>query len=109
MNPGNLNNRIVFYNHTKTADGYGGYTSSSSSIIASIWGDATIKSGKIEQTNGKRNRNKIAEVIVRKHDFDLVTNVEFTFTIDGEGNYRINDHYEMIEDEFVKLTGTFEE
>lgn len=110
MNPGDLNNRINFYQYTRSADGYGGFTESTSSLIATIWGKATIKSGKIEQTHGKRNRNKIAEVIVRKLDFDSITVAEFTFGIDSTARrYRVNEHYEMVEDEWVKLIGTFEE
>jgi|14_taG_2_1085336.scaffolds.fasta_scaffold04473_10 hypothetical protein len=109
MNPGRFNNVIKFYNHTKSADGYGGYTSTTSALFATLWGKSKEISGDIEQSNGKRNRNKIVEIIFRKKDFDLITYVEFTFTVDGVGRYRVNDHYQVVEKEYVKLIGTYEQ
>jgi head-tail adaptor len=108
MNPGRFNNVIKFYNHTKSADGYGGYTSTTSSLIATLWGAAVETSGEIITQEGKRVRNKQVEIFFRKKDFDLITYSEFTFTVDDVGRYRVNNWFEIVEDEYIKLIGTYE-
>lgn len=108
MNPGRFNNVIKFYLPNKSADGYGGFTSSGYSLEATIWGDAKEISGEIEQSQGSRKYNRVSEVIVRKKDFDTVSLTGVVFEIDNVGKYRMNEHYEVIEKYYVKFKGTYE-
>jgi len=108
MNPGRFNNRIEFFIPSKTADGYGGTTLSSFTSSATIWGLATEISGKIEQSQGSRKYNRVSEVIVRKKDFDTVSLSGAVFNIDGAGKYRMNEHYVIVEKDYIKITGTYE-
>lgn len=108
MNPGRFNNIIKFYTPSKSADGYGGFTSSGFTLNATLWGDAKEISGDISQSQGVRKYNRVSEVILRKKDFDTITQSDFVFEIDGVGKYRVNDYYNMIEKKYIKLIGTYE-
>lgn len=108
MNPGKLNNIIKFYSYTRTADGFGGFTPDVSTLTDTMWGAATFTNGEIKNNDGKKSRDQQVEVILRKKDFDLVTQEEFSFTVDDVGKYKPNNYYEYIEDEYVKLIGTYE-
>ena len=53
MNPGMMRNKVVFFTPSKSADGYGGFTSSGNSTSATFFAHAVEKSGKIETKDGK--------------------------------------------------------
>ena len=106
MNPGKFKNRINVKNLTKTPDGYGGFVGNLGTDI-DIWGNVQYKSGVLKMENGARSKYKEIEVIVRKKAFDEINNIDFLFSIDGSSStYRVNDVYEMVKDEYVKIIAT---
>ena len=112
MDVGLFRDRITFYYFNNSSDGYGGYTNSNSTQFGIIWGYVTPESGNYVENNGKRARQKIKQIIVRKNDFDYLDNInknvnDISFTIDGEtGEYRVNDFFESTPDEYITITGT---
>jgi len=105
MNPGKLKNRIEVLTTTKTADGYGGFTGSTSTD-ATVWGFAKEKKGEFIMGDGSRKKYKEVEVVLRKKSFDLIDDTDFTFKIDGSSPYRVNDVYESQIDKYITITGT---
>jgi len=112
MNPGKFRDRITFYYFSKTPDGYGGYTNTNSTQIGIIWGNVIPESGNYVSENGKRARQKVKKIIVRKNDFDSLDTInkntnDISFGIDGEtAEYRVNDFFESKLDEYITITGT---
>ena len=106
MNPGLLKNRIQVKKRSKTPDGYGGYTANVITDLT-IWGDVKYTSGEFKMENGARSKYNGVEVIVRKKAFDEIDDIDFQFSIDGvKTSYRVNDVYEMIKNEYVKIIAT---
>jgi len=106
MNPGKFNNRIEVKYLTKSADGYGGFNSSSATDLT-VWGDVQYKKGELKMENGARSKYKEVEVIIRKKAFDEISNTDFIFSIDNSSsNYRVNDVFEVVKDEYVKIIAT---
>ena len=92
MQSGELNKRILIKRLTKSSDGFGGY-SSTSSTNDTIWAKVDYINGEITNRNGKKNRNLEIELIIRKDTADniLVTDL---FQIENEsGSFQINDMY----------------
>ena len=112
MNPGKFRDRITFYYFNNTPDGYGGYTNSNSTQFGIIWGYVIPESGDYIDNNGKRSRQKVKKIIVRKNDFDYLDTInknvnDISFTIDGEtAEYRVNDFFESTPDEYFTISGT---
>ena len=52
MDVGLFSNRIAFYSYGKVADGYGGYTSATPTLITTIWGFVTYVDGNYTSENG---------------------------------------------------------
>jgi len=106
MDAGLLSNRIAFYSYGKVADGYGGYTAPTPTLITTIWGFVTYVDGNYTSEDGKRRQSNGVDLVIRKKDFDLVGVDEYTFTIDGSDHYRINNVYESTIDEYVTIQAT---
>tara|TARA_Y100001970_G_C13564190_1_gene523021 strand:- start:193 stop:519 length:327 start_codon:yes stop_codon:yes gene_type:complete len=90
MNAGELRDRITIKRLTNSADGYGGWTSSSSSV-ATIWCKLTFTDGEIEMENSKRVLNKGIEILVRKNT--ATTNIQkgdLLYPETDNNEYRIN-------------------
>tara|TARA_R100000406_G_scaffold10249_1_gene6728 strand:- start:403 stop:732 length:330 start_codon:yes stop_codon:yes gene_type:complete len=107
MEIGLFKNRIAFYSYSKSADGYGGYTNPTPTLITTIWGYKKELGGDYSSEDGKRRKNNDVEVVVRKKDFALVNVTEFSFNIDGVGKYRVNDVYESEIDKYITIRGLF--
>ena len=69
MNAGDLDTRVEVYRLVKTADPFGGSTSTQS-LFLTLWASKKDLSGEIRQENGKRSLYKEIELIIRKKTSD---------------------------------------
>jgi head-tail adaptor len=109
MDAGRLNKRIAIKQLTKTSDGFGG-TTSTKSTLATIWGRVVEKKGDVEVDGYKRQRQLETTIIVRKKTADSYLSIDRILTIEGKsGEYLVTGIFEnQIDDytqvETVKLT-----
>jgi len=104
MNIGKLRDRVVVKRLTDSADGYGGWTSSSSTI-ATVWCNLKFTNGGIDMENSKRVLNKGIELLFRKNT--ATTNVQkgdLLYPEVDDNEYRINSILEL-DLYFYKITG----
>tara|TARA_R110000744_G_scaffold380267_1_gene500492 strand:- start:250 stop:576 length:327 start_codon:yes stop_codon:yes gene_type:complete len=104
MNIGKLRDRIIVKRLTNTADGYGGWTSSSSTI-ATVWCNLIFTNGGIDMENSKRVLNKGIELLFRKNT--ATTNIQkgdLLYPEVDNNEYRINTILEL-DLYFYKVTG----
>lgn len=119
MNPGLFRNRITFSYSVKNADNYGGYVFTAGGTMETLWGYLKPKSGKYESSNGKRSKEKVVEIIIRKKDYESLQippgysgnvdldNNDIRFSISGQsGTYRVNDLYESDYNRYMTVKGT---
>lgn len=101
----NLKQRIIVKRLTKTADGYGGWTSTKSTI-GTYWCQVIEKSGDIDAKDGKRILTTRIDIVIRKETADLI---QINDVIQVEGNsaeYRLNGLFQTIENFWVKMEAT---
>jgi SPP1 family predicted phage head-tail adaptor len=94
INTGQLRYRITIKRNANSADGYGGFTSTQSTI-ATIWGDRKYLSGQMIFRDGQRKLQTGIEITLRKNT--ATTNIQTgdVLQLTGDSNkYRINDMYE---------------
>jgi len=91
---GKLRHRVTVKRNTNSADGYGGFTSSQSTI-GTYWADREYLNGKMIFRDGKRILRTGIELTMRKNT--VTTNIQrgdiLLLTGDSDA-YRINDIYE---------------
>ena len=95
MNAGELRDRIVIKRLTNSADGYGGFTSSVSTI-ATVWAKLTFTDGDVDMQNSKRVLNKGIELMIRKNT--ATSNIQkgdLLFPERDNNEYRINGILEL--------------
>lgn len=106
MDSGKLNKRILIRRQTKTSDGFGG-TTSTFSTVATIWAKVTELKGEIQKSNFISGRYIEVEIIVRSKTADQYILANDIIQIQGQsGDYKINNIYESQEDQFVKISAT---
>lgn len=106
MDSGKLNKRILIRRQTKTSDGFGG-TTSTFSTVATIWAKVTELKGEIQKSNFISGRYIEVEIIVRSKTADQYILANDVIQIQGQsGDYKINNIYESQEDQFVKISAT---
>jgi len=105
MDAGNLNTRITIKRLSKTADSFGGYTSTESTL-KSIWAYKTEVSGDVKMENGKRSRYLNTDFTVRKKSVDNVTINDLIYVDDETQAYRINNIVKNDTKDFVVIKGT---
>lgn len=106
MDSGKLNNRIIIKRQSKSADGFGG-TTSTLSTIATIWARVTELKGEIQKTDFVSGRYVEVEIIVRSKTADQYILANDVIQIQGQtGDYKINNIYESQEDQYVKISAT---
>ena len=104
MNAGELRDRITIKRLTNSADGYGGWTSSSSSV-ATIWCKLTFTDGEIEMENSKRVLNKGVNLLVRKNTATAnIQKGDLLYPERDNNEYRINSILE-VNLYYFKITG----
>lgn len=106
MDSGKLNKRILIRRQTKTSDGFGG-TTSTFSTVATIWAKVTELKGEIQKSNFISGRYIEVEIIVRSKTADQYILANDVIQIQGQsGDYKINNIYESQQDQFVKISAT---
>ena len=105
MDAGQLQSRIFFFRSSLTADGFGGFTTASTSSATALAKYRELD-GKIEDENGIRERSLVAELTCRKKDVSNV-NVNDTFRVDSNtaSDYRIDNIFESDYKYFVTIRG----
>jgi len=119
MDVGQFRDRITFYYSVKNADGYGGYTATSGGSLATIWGYVKPQSGDYIDSNGKRAKQTVKEIVIRKKDYESLQipggysgnasleDNDITFGISGESKtYRVNNLFESHYNEYMTVLGT---
>lgn len=105
MDAGKLNTRINIKRYTKTADDFGGFTSTSTTL-KSVWCFLKEVKGEVFDEGGMSQRRVNAELIVRKKAIDDVV-IGDTFNIDGESDqFKINDLYQSELDFYFTVKAT---
>lgn len=103
MDSGQLNKRITVKQLTKVSDGFGG-TTSTKSTLANIWGKVVEKKGDIEVEGYKRERKLEVKIIVRKKTADEHISIDRILTIAGKsGEYRVAGIFETQLDQFTQI------
>ena len=105
MQSGNLNSKITIKRLSKTADGFGGFTSTLSDV-ATVWCDLKQISGEIIDNFGKREHETRVEILMRKETADLIVIGDIFIVGTNPQNYRINEKFQSELDFITKLTAT---
>ncbi len=105
MSAGDLNSRIVVKRQSKTADNYGGFTSTLSTQ-ATIWGSVKQIKGAIDKQTGKRARSIEVEIIVRKKTADDINDSDVLVINDETENYVINEMFEHDRNFYTTIKAT---
>ena len=95
MNAGELRDRIVVKRLSNSADGYGGFTSSVSTV-ATVWAKLKFTDGDVDMENSKRVLNKGIELKIRKNTAtDNIQRGDLLFPERDNNDYRINGILEL--------------
>jgi len=105
MQAGKLNSKITIKRLVKTADQFGGFNSTLTTV-ATVWCDLKQIKGEINAKFGKRDHEIQVEILMRKKTADLIL-IGDVFTLEGASqNYRINEKFEFDLDYLTKLTAS---
>jgi len=105
MDAGKLDTQIAVVRLTKTADEFGGFTSTEA-IVATYWASLTYVDGNIKSENGQRQHFVEIELVMRKKTVDEIQYQDL-LQIEGAGpKYRINSLVETEQDFYTTLTAT---
>jgi head-tail adaptor len=95
MNAGELRDRIVVKRLSNSADGYGGFTSSVSTV-ATVWAKLKFTDGDVDMENSKRVLNKGIELKIRKNTAtDNIQKGDLLFPERDNNEYSINGILEL--------------
>jgi len=105
MQPGKLDKRILIKRLSKTADGFGGFTSTNATNNT-IWANLNYTGGLVENKSGRKKRNLQVEILVRK---DTAENILITDLLQIEnvnGFFQINDMFNSDYKYYTTITAT---
>ena len=105
MDAGKLNTRVEVKRLTKTADGYGG-TTSTTATVDTLWAYKKDVRGEIKDTEGKRGRSVEIELELRKKAADQIQDSDLLKIENKPGTYRINGIYDSEQDFFTVIKAT---
>lgn len=105
MRAGDLDTRVLVKRQSKTADGFGGFTSTLSTQTT-IWASVNYTDGDITTKNGKRDRNLVIELIVRKKTADNIATTDLLEIENESGQYQINTMFDSKYKYFTSITAT---
>jgi len=105
MDAGKLDTRIAVVRLTKTADQYGGYTSTEATV-ATYWASLTYVNGDIKSENGQRQHFVGIELMMRKKTADEIQDQDLLQVEGSEPKYRINSIVETDQDFYTTITAT---
>lgn len=104
MDSGKLNTRITIKRLVKTADGFGGYTSTTTTL-KSIWAYKTETNGEVILENGKRIRYLNADFTIREKALNGFTINDLIFVNDETEGYRIHNIVMTDMKDFIIIKG----
>jgi len=107
MDAGKLDTRVEIKTLSKTADGFGGFTSTAS-VAATIWAYVKEVKGDIQTNEYTRGRYLDIDIIIRDKTFDSNSINESTILKiqNKAGDYRITGIFEGFKNKFVKISAT---
>ena len=105
MNAGKLDKRVLVKRQSKTADGFGGF-SSSLATETTIWAMVNYTAGDISTKNGKRERNLVIELTVRKKTADDIATTDLLEIENVSGQFQINSMFDSNYKYFTTITAT---
>ena len=105
MNASDLDTKIEIKRLTTSADGFGGFTDTTSTI-ATVWAYKRELSGDITQTNGKRQKRVDLELIMRKNTASLIQDSDLLKIQDKDGEYTITNIFESDHKYFTSIKVT---
>ena len=107
MDAGKLDTRLEIKTLSKTPDGFGGFTSTST-VAATIWAYVREVAGDVRTNEYTRGRYLDIEVVIRDKTFDSNNiNEDTILRIQNKtGDYRITSIFEGFKDKFVKISAT---
>tara|TARA_R110000787_G_scaffold132710_1_gene244962 strand:+ start:743 stop:1069 length:327 start_codon:yes stop_codon:yes gene_type:complete len=105
MNIGKLNTRVLVKRLTKTADTYGGFTSTQATA-STVWASKSDFKGDFKTENGKRSRYDEIELIFRKKTADTILNTDLLKLENEAGTYRINSIVDTTQKYYTTIKAT---
>ena len=107
MDAGKLDTRVEIKQQSNTADGYGGFTSTTSTT-ATVWAYVREVKGDVDDDAYRRGRYLNIEVVMRdKTVEDNNIDENSILKIQSKtGDYRITGIYEGFKSKFVKINAT---
>lgn len=105
MDAGKLDTRVEVKRLTKTADGFGG-TTSTSAVNSTIWAYKEETKGEIVQENGKRQQYLEIELTVRKKTADTILKTDLLAISGVSGDYRITEVFDSVHKYFTTIKAT---
>lgn len=107
MDAGKLDTRVEVITQSKTADGFGGFTSTET-VSATVWAYVRETKGDVEGDGFRRGRYLNVDIIMRDKTVDENSIDEDTILkIQSKtGKYRIKGIFESLKSKFVKISAT---
>lgn len=105
MNAGQLDTRVAIKRLTKTADGYGGTTSTKATVLT-IWAKKSDVAGDIKTQNVQRKKFVDIELIVRKKTADNIQDNDILQIVGNDTEYRINEMFDSKHKYYTTIRGT---
>jgi len=105
MDAGKLDTRILIKRLTKTADGFGGTTSTEATALT-IWAKKTEKKGEVKSINSQRKLYTEIELLVRKKTSDQLLYTDILQIENESDKYRINEIFDSTEKYFTTIKAT---
>ena len=102
MDAGRLNKRIKILRLTKTADGFGGFTSSET-IVHTFWCAKKTNRGEIRQENGIREQRTEIEFILRQKAGNQILMSDVLQLESSNEKFRINDKFDSTIDKYTTI------
>ena len=105
MNAGKLVKRVLVKRQSKSADGFGGFTSTLGTQTT-IWAMVNYTGGNIATKNGKRDRNLVIELTVRKKTADDINTTDLLEIENESGQFQINNMFDSNYKYYTTITAT---
>lgn len=105
MTASELKQRIIVKRLTKTADQYGGFTSTKSTI-GTYWAKVVELSGEVQEKDMRTQLKTRIEFYLRKKTADLILENDILQVEGDSSEYRFNGKFQTIENFWVKGNAT---
>ena len=105
MNAGKLEACVLIKRRAKPAYVFGGFSSNLATQTA-IWANVNYTGGDVATKNGKRDRNLIIELIVRKKTADDINTTDLLEIENVSGQFQINNMFDSNYKYYTTITAT---